>query len=200
MTTSLTVLAPETSSVSSLWVTELAAGRAYLADRVRQAVFDLDPLHGPQFETMDPAEALDDPPALSAAFTQLMETLTASGVQGGIPAPVETDDLLHRTVHLEIQIWRGGYELPMASSGSDLLGWCFLHGTPPAHEDSGSVTLFDPRAGSGGTAMPGLPWGREFTIRPTPGVIAVAPAWLTHAVRPLEAGQITVVAVARSLP
>ncbi len=35
------------------------------------------------------------------------------------------------------------------------------------------LNLTDPRAGSALTAMPGLPWGRQFVIRPAVGAHAV---------------------------
>ncbi|MEV4591084.1 hypothetical protein [Streptomyces chartreusis] len=99
-------------------------------------------------------------------------------------------------VKMTVQVWRRGFELVHYSSSSDLVDWCFLHGTEPRHQDSGSVALLDPRAGSEGTAMPGLPWGREVTFRPSPGLLAVVPGWFTSTVRPVEEGQAVVVAVA----
>ncbi|MEV0035524.1 hypothetical protein [Streptomyces sp. NPDC050804] len=100
------------------------------------------------------------------------------------------------SIHLTAEVWRTGYEVPQQSSPEDLIGWCFISATTPRHKDSGSVAVLDPRAGSEGTAMPGLPWGREFTFRPVPGLLAVVPGWLTSTVRPLEDGQTAVVVIA----
>jgi hypothetical protein len=48
--------------------------------------------------------------------------------------------------------------------------------------------------------MPGLPWGRQFLLTPTPGAHAVGPGWLTCSVVPLEQGQHLTVAAAVSRP
>jgi hypothetical protein len=46
--------------------------------------------------------------------------------------------------------------------------------------------------------MPGLPWGRQFVIRPVAGAHAVVPGWLTCSIVPLEAGQQITVAASAS--
>jgi len=57
-------------------------------------------------------------------------------------------------------------------------------------------THSDPRAGSAMTAMPGLPFGRQFIVRPVPGACAVVPGWLTSSVIPLEPRQRITIAIA----
>ncbi|MFF9090800.1 hypothetical protein ACF1BE_31340 [Streptomyces sp. NPDC014991] len=102
-------------------------------------------------------------------------------------------------VDLTLEVWRSGYELPVISSGSDWMGWAVLAATAPRHEESGTIAIYDPRSGSAMTASPGLPWGRQFSIRPKAGLLAVAPGWLTAAVQPVEAGQTVAVVSARSV-
>jgi hypothetical protein len=66
----------------------------------------------------------------------------------------------------------------------------------PAHSESGCLAFSDPRAGSAMTAMPGLPFGRQFIVRPVPGACAVVPGWLTSSVIPLEPRQHITIAIA----
>ena len=100
---------------------------------------------------------------------------------------------------IEIQIWRNGYDQPAFSRRARYAGWTILAASPaPAHSESGCLAFADPRAGSAGTAMPGLPWGRQFIVTPRPGNHAVVPGWLTCSVVPLEHAQHITVAVAVS--
>ncbi|MFE4579389.1 hypothetical protein [Streptomyces chartreusis] len=142
-------------------------------------LFDI-PLEGLQRESLTLDTVLSDPGALRAEFVSAMDELEQEhGLQGGMPSYAAMDELQlseakrpDGKVKMTVQVWRRGFELPQYASSSDLVGWCFLHCTEPRHEDSGSVALLDPRAGSEGTSMPGLPWGREVTFRPSPGLLA----------------------------
>ena len=68
---------------------------------------------------------------------------------------------------IEIQVWRDGYDQPAFSSQARYAGWTILAASPaPEHSESGCLAFADPRAGSAGTAMPGLPWGRQFLAHP----------------------------------
>jgi hypothetical protein len=103
--------------------------------------------------------------------------------------------------HVEIQAWRDGYDQPGFSVQARYAGWTILAASPaPGHSESGCLAFADPRAGSAGTAMPGLPWGRQFLLNPVPGAHAVVPGWLTCSVVPLEHGQHITVAAAFSAP
>ncbi|MFC9472700.1 hypothetical protein ACFTS5_10935 [Nocardia sp. NPDC056952] len=99
-------------------------------------------------------------------------------------------------VNLELQVWNPGFEIPVWVDSGPYLGWLFLSATPAQHSDSGSIAVLDPRAGSGMSAIPGLPWGTSLVIRPQRGGFAVVPGWLTSSVLPLEQHQTCVVVVA----
>ncbi len=100
---------------------------------------------------------------------------------------------------VEIQIWRDGYDQPAFSVQARYAGWTILAASPaPEHSESGCLAFADPRAGSAGTAMPGLPWGRQFLMTPVPGAHVVVPGWLTCSVVPLEHHQHITVAMAVS--
>lgn len=196
-----TLLEPGEKTVTRLWATACAVRTIDLAPIAQR--FDI-PLEGPQREFLALDTALSDPEALRAEFATAMDELEQEyGLQGGVPSYAFMDEMRlteatrpQGEIKVTVQVWRQGFELPQYSSPCHLLGWCFLHANQPRHEDSGSVALLDPRAGSEGTAMPGLPWGREVTFRPAPGLLTVAPGWLTSTVRPVEDGQAVVVAVA----
>ncbi|MDH6629431.1 hypothetical protein M2271_007267 [Streptomyces sp. LBL] len=196
-----TLLEPGRKTVTRLWETACAVRTIDLAPITR--IRDI-PIDGPQQEFVPLDTLLSDPEALRAEFAASMDELDEEyGRRGGVPSYAVADEMRlieaaprGREIKMTGQVWRRGFELPQYCSPSDLLGWCFLHATEPRHEDSGSVALLDPRAGSEGTAMPGLPWGREVTFRPAPGLLTVGPGWLTSTVRPVEDGQAVVVVVA----
>lgn len=197
-----TLLPPGQGTITNLWATACAIREVDLSRVARDpapALFD-----GPQHEPVPLDSVLIDTEALRSEFRAAMTELSTHGVSGGIPGPeliaVPPADLALHDLHIDLtaEVWRAGYEVPQKCSPADLTGWCFLHATTPRHEDSGSVAILDPRAGSERTAMPGLPWGREYTFRSSPGLLAVAPGWLTSTVRPLEDGQNAVVVVAHA--
>ncbi|MFJ2114088.1 MULTISPECIES: hypothetical protein [unclassified Streptomyces] len=177
-------------TVTRLWETACAVRTLDLSGVVQDPapVISVD---GAQCEAVPLDGLLRDPDELQAQFLDAVKSLQGYGANGGLPAITFTP-----SIRLTAEIWRPGHEVPQDSSPDDLIGWCFISATGPRHQDSGSVALLDPRAGSERTAMPGLPWGREFTFRPVPGLLAVAPGWLTSTVRPLEDGQTAVVVVA----
>jgi len=144
----------------------------------------------------DPAgdRCLTLPPGAVTGLQLLKEQFLASMNQlaeaDGIPAIP--------AVGVDVQVWRNGYDLPAFASQARYTGWTVLSATTPGHSESGCLNLTDPRAGSALTAMPGLPWGRQFVIRPVPGAHAVVPGWLTCSIVPLEPGQQITVAIAVS--
>ncbi|MEW1550529.1 hypothetical protein [Streptomyces tsukubensis] len=194
------LIGPGENSITRLWETAFALSQIDLNGIARSMTT---PVAGPQHEFVALDSVLSDPEALQHAFADAMDALEERhGRNGGIPAYGLADAFSStatrrptRTIRMTAQVWREGFEVPQHSSPADLIGWCFLYATKPRHEDSGSVSYLDPRAGSEGTAMPGLPWGRETTFRPSPGLLSVAPGWLSSTVRPLEDGQL-VIAVA----
>jgi len=99
------------------------------------------------------------------------------------------------TIELTVQAWRNGYDEPAFATPARYAAWVYLTASEaPAHSESGCLAFSDPRAGSAMTAMPGLPFGRQFIVRPVPGACAVVPGWLTSSVIPLEPRQqITIV-------
>jgi hypothetical protein len=101
-------------------------------------------------------------------------------------------------VTVRVETWRNRFDQPAFACEGQYAGWTFLSASEPEHSESGCLNLTDPRAGSALTAMPGLPWGRQFVIVPAAGAHAVVPGWLTCSVVPLEAGQQITVAVAVS--
>lgn len=98
-------------------------------------------------------------------------------------------------IDLTVQAWRNGYDEPAFATPARYAAWVYLAASDaPAHAESGCLAFSDPRAGSAMTAMPGLPFGRQFIVRPVPGACAVVPGWLTSSVIPLEPHQrITIV-------
>ncbi len=176
------------STVSRHWGTGVVISDADLAGILRDDLAGAGGPSGAAFEQVPPSAVLADEEALKAQFLASMNAVaTAQGT-----AAVEQ-------VEIDVQVWQGGYDLPATSYPADVVGWCFLATSPtPQHSESGALALADPRAGSALTAMPGLPWGRQLMVRPTPGAHAAAPGWLTCSVVPVEEGQYAVVAVASS--
>ncbi len=136
-----------------------------------------------------PADSL---PGLRALEEHMLATMNDIAVAEHAPSVsgVETG----------VQVWRNGYDQPAFACQARYAGWVILAASnAPQHAESGCLAFADPRAGSALTAMPGLPFGRQFLMRPVPGTYAVVPGWLTSSVVPLEAcQQITVAAVTSS--
>jgi hypothetical protein len=98
---------------------------------------------------------------------------------------------------ITVQAWRNGYDEPAFATPARYAAWVYLAASEaPRHSESGCLAFSDPRAGSAMTAMPGLPFGRQFIVRPVPGACAVVPGWLTSSVIPLEPRQHITVVVA----
>jgi hypothetical protein len=177
-----------TATVTRHWKTGLIISRTDLtgivsADPATDAAGDS------QFLTL-PARSVPGIMALREQFIVSMNALAAAD-----DAPEVTD------CEVTIQVWRNGYDQPSFSSHARYTGWTILAAsTKPEHSESGCLAFADPRAGSAGTAMPGLPWGRQFLLTPAPGAHAVVPGWLTCSVVPLEHGQHLTVAAAVSNP
>jgi hypothetical protein len=133
----------------------------------------------------------DSVPGLRALEAHMLATMNDVATAEHAPevSGVETD----------IQVWRNGYDRPAFACQARYAGWVILAGSDtPHHAESGCLAFADPRAGSALTAMPGLPFGRQFLVRPVPGTYAVVPGWLTSSVVPLESGQQITVAVVTS--
>ena len=149
-----------------------------------------------------PADPADDgqrcqvlPPSSVPGLDLLREQFLASmnALAAAEDAPAVTG------CRIEIQVWRDGYAQPAFSSQARYAGWTILAASPaPEHSESGCLAFTDPRAGSAGTAMPGLPWGREYRVTPVPGPHAAVPGWHTCSVIPLEHHQHVTVATALS--
>ncbi|TCJ36582.1 hypothetical protein [Parafrankia sp. BMG5.11] len=172
-------------TVSHLWATPVSAGRIDLTGILHEPITF--PEIGSPCQQLPATSVLADPDTLTAELLTSINTLTEAE---GIP-PVDTLDI-------EVQLWRAGYDQPAASHPAAYVAWCVLAASAARHAESGALTLADPRAGSALTAMPGLPWGRQMIINPSPGVYLAAPGWLTHSVVPLADGQHIVVAIASS--
>jgi hypothetical protein len=133
----------------------------------------------------------DDTPGLDQLEEQFLASMNALAAAEDRPEVTGC--------RVEIQVWRGGYDQPAFSVQARYAGWTILAADPaPEHSESGCLAFADPRAGSAGTAMPGLPWGRQFLMTPVPGAHAVVPGWLTCSVVPLEHNQHITVAAALS--
>jgi hypothetical protein len=122
----------------------------------------------------------------------MQELAAADRAQGLDVTPIDG-------VELSMQVWRGGYELPISMSPRPYQGWLFLRGTPSQHSDSGTVAVLDPRAGASMSAVPGMPWGTVLTVAPRQGNLAIVPGWLTGSVLPLEEHQTCVVVAAEAV-
>jgi hypothetical protein len=178
----------EVGSVTRHWGTPITIDELPLAGVVSDGLSQIGP-DGDAFEVIPPGSVLADEAALKAEF---LTSLNALADAQGVP-PVQDVDL-------QVQVWRRGYDQPATGHAAEFVGWCFLATSlTPAHSESGALSFADPRAGSAMTAMPGLPWGRQVMVRPTPGAHVAAPGWLTSSVVPLEKGQFAVVAVASSV-
>ncbi|HEX6525721.1 MAG TPA: hypothetical protein VF070_37765 [Streptosporangiaceae bacterium] len=183
-----TATLPTTGAVTRYWKTGLIITQADLTGVI----------------TTDPATAVGDgerercqmlPPGSVPGLHLLEEQFLAS-----MNTLAAAEDALEVTgCQIEIQVWHSGYDQPTFSVQARYAGWTILAASPaPEHSESGCLAFADPRAGSAGTAMPGLPWGRQFLITPVPGAHAVVPGWLTCSVVPLEHKQHITVAMAVS--
>lgn len=195
MTTEVADAATGTSTrhidaVSRLWATNVSMGKVTLAEGLAKADH-LD--RGPVFEELPLDSLAGARHDIESLFLQSMQELAAADRAQGIPIePIARVDL-------SLQVWRGGYELPICMSTGPYLGWLFLHGTPSQHSDSGTVAVLDPRAGASMSAVPGMPWGTVLTIAPRRGNLAIVPGWLTSSVLPLEEHQTCVVVAAEAV-
>ena len=175
-------------NVQQLWSTPILIGNLDVAPLVNGSALDAIEKSGQRLETADPATVLTDRAGLEAEF---LASFTALAQASGLPVPSGVD--------VQVQLWRGGYDLPSAGFSEDFVGWCFLNGGQGrSHDESGAVSVADPRAGSAMTAMPGLPFGRQVIIRHQAGAHMAVPGWLTCSVVPVEAGQQATVAFAAS--
>jgi hypothetical protein len=182
MTATATVGDAGTGTVTRYWKTGLIVTTADITGITAQAP-EPDPAGDPRL--ILPASSVTGMAGLEAQFLASMNQLA----EADSAAPVTAVD-----VHVET--WRNRYDLPAFACQGRYAGWTFLSASQPEHSESGCLNLTDPRAGSALTAMPGLPWGRQFVILPAAGAHAVIPGWLTCSIVPLEAGQQITVAVA----
>ncbi|WP_329427503.1 hypothetical protein OG339_45635 [Streptosporangium sp. NBC_01495] len=177
------------STVSRHWPTNLVLDEVDLAGIVHEDLpVLLSGTGGGSMEVIENKRALADEVALRARLTASMQALAVADSR---PQPDE--------IHLEVQLWRGGYDLPATASPADYVAWCVLAATSSNHEQSGAIAVADPRAGCALVPMPGLPWGRSAMIAAKVGAHLAAPGWLTHFVIPVEKDQAVIVAVAFSI-
>jgi hypothetical protein len=133
-----------------------------------------------------PATAVPGMAALREQFLASMNDLARAG-----------EALPVTQIDVTLQAWRNGYDEPAFATPARYAAWVYLAASDaPAHSESGCLAFSDPRAGSAMTAMPGLPFGRQFIVRPIPGACAVVPGWLTSSVIPLEPRQHITIAIA----
>ncbi|MER8103249.1 hypothetical protein [Kitasatospora sp. NPDC094016] len=183
----------ETPTVTRHWGCTVLSHQHSLAGLVRPAASALHQGDGP-WTQLPLTDLIADEAGLYELFRTGMGVLSDAGTGGGFSGRRPGG------IDLSLQVWNAGYELPQSSTPGDFIGWLFLEATEPNHIDSGTVAVYDPRAGSAMTAMPGLPWGRQLTVRPRPGNLTIVPGWLTNAVQPVEEGQSITVVVATSAP
>jgi hypothetical protein len=182
----------QTTTVTHLWATSLLVQELDLDDILRPQVNLLDRGAGRPCTDLPLSAAVQDEAllvgSLSIAMRQLQERDEAHGVT---TAPIGA-------LTCRLMVLRGGYEDPVLDTPGPYTAWLFLQATAPVHKDSGSLAVYDPRAGAAMHAVPGLPWGRQFTVRPRAGTLAVIPGWLTSALMPVEEGQVVVAICALS--
>ncbi|HEU5155369.1 MAG TPA: hypothetical protein VFU43_00085 [Streptosporangiaceae bacterium] len=169
------------------WETPIVIGSVDLKGIVREDWASASSPGGPAFERLATGAVIADEERLRSVFQMSFNELAQA--QGRPPLA---------EVHLEIQVWRHGYDVAAAAHPAGLVGWCVLAAGPGQHPESAAISFADPRAGSAMTAMPGLPWGRPILLNPVPGAHAAAPGWLIWSIVPVERGQHVIVAVASS--
>ena len=184
----MTATIPEAGTVSRHWKTGLIITQADITGLITSDPGET--THGGRCVPISAASAGIDLAAIREQFLLSMNALA------------DADDAPSvRDCEVTVQVWRDGYDQPAFASRSRYAGWTVLAASSaPEHSESGCLAFADPRAGSAGTAMPGLPWGRQFLVTPLPGAHAVVPGWLTCSVVPLEHGQHLTIAVAASMP
>ncbi len=172
--------------VAHHWATPILLGTIDLTD---QRVTPPPAAEGQPVQAIPPGAALADPDVLASALLASVNQLAEANGDGPYSA-----------VDLRVELWDAGYDAPAVSYPADYVAWCVLAVSGGRHDESGAITLADPRTGSNLTAVPGLPWGRQIILRPQPGAHLAIPGWLTSAVAPVEDGQQVLVAIATSLP
>lgn len=178
---------PAAGTVSRYWKTGLIITHADLA-----GIITSDPAAGHDDEGLRQVLPPGSVPGLDLLEEQFLASMNALAAAEAAPEVTGCQIQIHR--------WKDGYDQPAFSSQARYVGWTILAASPaPEHSESGCLAFADPRAGSAGTAMPGLPWGRQFLLTPVPGAHAVVPGWLTCSVVPLEQHQHLTVAAAVSV-
>lgn len=172
-------------TVTRHWKTGVVIGRLSLDGIVGEDPAEAVPASGERCQSL-PARAVPGMTALRERLLAAMNDLARAD-----EAPPVT------LVEIAVQAWRDGYDEPAFATPARYAGWvCLAASKVPGHSESGCLAFSDPRAGSAMTAMPGLPFGRQFIVRPVPGACAVVPGWLTSSVIPLEPRQHITIAVA----
>ncbi|MGN5633249.1 hypothetical protein [Streptomyces sp. AC154] len=185
------ILTATSHTVQHVWSTAVLVRELRVRSLIRESPTRTRPDGQPH--TQLPAEDLvHDISSLRGEILGAMQQLYGRATESGPRVrPVTGVDIV-------AEVWRAGYELPMMASEGDWLCWIVLEASVPQHEESGVIAVYDPRAGSGMTASPGLPWGRQLSLRPVQGLMAVVPGWLTSAVQPIEDNQVVTVLRASS--
>lgn len=106
----------------------------------------------------------------------------------------------HRWRH-RLAVWPSGFYRGMTYSNAAVRALVIVTSNPPAnHEDSGVLSLHDPRIGAANVALPGLPWGRASKIPPMAGGAVAVPGWVGCSVAPLRDTHIMTVWTAEAIP
>lgn len=172
-------------TVTRYWKTGVVIGHLSLDGIVSADPAGVVPGSGERRQSL-PATAVPGMTALRERLTAAMNDLARAA-----EAPPVT------RVDIAVQAWRDGYDEPAFATPARYAGWvCLAASEAPGHSESGCLAFSDPRAGSAMTAMPGLPFGRQFIVRPVPGACAIVPGWLTSSVIPLEPRQHITIAIA----
>jgi hypothetical protein len=172
-------------AVTRYWKTGVIVGSLSLDGIAESDPASAVPISGERCQSL-PLTAV---PGLAALREQLMASMNDLA-RADESAPVTE-------ISLAVQAWRNGYDEPAFATPSRYAAWVYLSASAaPAHAESGCLAFSDPRAGSAMTAMPGLPFGRQFIVRPVRGACAVVPGWLTSSVIPLEPRQHVTIAIA----
>jgi uncharacterized protein (TIGR02466 family) len=117
-------------------------------------------------------------------------------IQGMVNATMELPEVSSRRPAIRggfrLTAWaniieRGHYHRHHNHPGSAWSGVYYVNAQPPEPGSlSGILELFDPRAFTEMTDVPGSPYGQRVLVRPEPGLMVLFPGWLYHFVHPLQ--------------
>ncbi|MEU7822998.1 hypothetical protein [Catellatospora sp. NPDC049133] len=150
-------------NITTLWPTRLWLGEVDAADLAQLSAL------------ADPARDVDLTDAGLGVLADLEQAAAA----------VDPDAQL--TWSHRLTTWRAGHYLGMARSAASVFAMTVVASTGnDANQDSGAISLHDPRVAASNVALPGLPWGRPFKISAAAGAAVAAPGWLAYSIAPLR--------------